>query len=142
MRRARWILVVAVVLVAAVVAAVALSDDSDDALTRDEPASSGEEAGVGAGEAAAGLPGGPERGPKVLVAGPDGKPVRCQDGRLLRIGADTAPPSADNLEESSATDEGEIQVVTDEDEFVPRCGDDGEIAWFRASEDPLATDRP
>jgi hypothetical protein len=55
----------------------------------------------------------------VLVGGPDGKNVRCADGKPLKINPviDVPPPGAR--------------------QYVARCGPHGQVSWVPAGKDPL-----
>lgn len=68
-----------------------------------------------------------------IVVGPDGRPVRCADGQLLKIDPGDMPPSRGRTHRSFKNGVETIRPP----EYVPRCEPDGEVRWFRPRDDPL-----
>jgi hypothetical protein len=136
------LLITAAVVVGAAVTIVAGDENGSDPTSTEParssrtPASPGTQKGAGEPLATSSAPRYLEKGDLVTVAGPDGRLVRCPDGKPLRINGRSAPPPETRLPPQSVT-ETENSVDIEVEPVVPRCGPGGVIEWYALSEDPL-----
>lgn len=105
-KRAASLLGLTVVTVAAALGGASLAHDSDEAV----PPAEGGIVSLSPSDA-------------IPVAGPDGEPIVCDDGKVLRTNPATDNPSPELIETEPAPGPGDVGEVTQG--AVPRCGPSG-----------------